>query len=46
MASRNTRGYAVVRRNIVLYITPSCMKRTHNAGLIFKGKGNGKKGGD
>ena len=35
MESRNTRGYGVVRREIVFYVRSSCMKHMHNAGLIF-----------
>ena len=36
------RGYGIVRRNIVFYVTPSCVKHMHNAGLIFKGEGSKK----
>jgi hypothetical protein len=45
MESRNTRRYGVVRRKIVFYGTPSCMKHMHNAGLIFRGEENEKKEG-
>jgi hypothetical protein len=43
MASRNSRGYGVVRRNIVFYVTLSWMKRLHNVELIFSGEGNEKR---
>lgn len=43
MVPSNTRRYGVVRRNIVLYVTPSCMIHMHKGGLIFKGEGNGKR---
>lgn len=43
LASLNTRGYGVLRRNIVFYVKPSCIKHMHNAGLIFRGEGNKKR---
>jgi hypothetical protein len=43
MEPRNTRGYGFVRRYIVFYVRPSCMKHMQNAGLIFWGEGNKKR---